>query len=436
MPMNMNSKVKEPTREEKLLEMAEKQFGLNNTILLEELLKNKKKQVQESMLEHGTTAENIAKGLGMDLDSADLGGQSLRNQQLNNTSVASQDSPQGQTNAPQQGNDTLKNLLMAIGGGLAAAGGNTDIAKALLELKSKQQQSSKGVYGFDKATGKVSLQGEIPAGSELREMQPNYDLSSLEPMQQTQAWGLARKIGGVRGAEKILPTIVKNMQQGVTPDKIEDSLRMASQSPEFQGPLRDAAQSISVDKTESQRNVTFDALDDYVQRGDTEGAKDYLKRMAITSGTADQQNQIMTKERTNEFLGEIRGDLETLEKNGINTSFLKGGVENLKARIGQVQDPEMRKVATKIAIAVMNYRRSMTGVQFGMIENEEYKRLFPSINKVGEFNTANLDALEETLGGDLKKFYSISMGKKNYDKLFGSSSLPPGYSSEEWEVVK
>ena len=295
---------------------------------------------------------------------------------------------------------------------------------------------TKGVYGFDPVSGKVTLQANVPKDSDVRNMTSQTGIETLPQEQQVAAYGLARKVAGVRGAEKILPSIVANLKSGISIDKIEDGLRMQSQSPEFTGPLRDAAQSIAVDKSESQRNVAFDALDDYTQKGDTEGAKEYLKRMALTSGTADQQNQIMQKERTTEFLGEIRSDLDTLEKNGVPTGFLKGSYENMLARVGQVKDPEMRKVATKIAIAVMNYRRSMTGVQFGMIENEEYKRLFPGINRTGDFNTANLNALEETLHGDLKKFYSLSMGRKNYEKLFDNKDNNDLSSMSDEELRK
>ena len=129
----------------------------------------------------------------------------------------------------------------------------------------------------------------------------------------------------------------------------------------------------------------------------------------------------MGKERTVDFLEEIENDLATLERNGFPTGFWSGSWENLIAKVGQVQNPEMRKVATKIAVAVMSYRRSMTGVQFGMLENKEYKRIFPNINKVGQFNIASISALKETFRGDLNKFYSLSMGKKNYDKLFGET---------------
>lgn len=402
------------------------------------LLKTTQYQLADAMINGNKSAQELAPLVGESINAIESIGYKSK--------PAS--SPFGFGGVQMEGNTAVEqkpgfaaSTLMALLGRPTDFAARSDISKIagvqkITGTEPSKKEDTKGVYGFDPVTGKVSLQANVPANADIRNMTSQTGIETLPQEQQVAAYGLARKIGGVRGAEKILPSIVNSLKAGTPIDHIEDSMRMQSQSPEFSGALRDAAQSISIGKSESQRNVTFDALDDYVQRGDTEGAKEYLKRMAISSGTADQQNQVMTKERTVEFLGEIRNDLGMLESNGISTGFLKGSYENMLARVGQVKDPEMRKVATKIALAVMNYRRSMTGVAFGMIENEEYKKLFPGINRVGEFNKANLDALEDVLGGDLKKFYSISMGRKNYQSLFENQSGEDLSSLSDEELKK
>ena len=145
--------------------------------------------------------------------------------------------------------------------------------------------------------------------------------------------------------------------------------------------------------------------------------------MALVNAPIDQKQSTMGKERTIGLLDEIQDDLNTLEMNGTPTGFLSGNYENLLARVGQVKNPEMRRVATKVAVAVINYRRAMTGVQFGQIENREYKILFPNINKVGNFNTSAIQGLKDVFNGDIDTFYKQSMGSKNYDKLFGARNI-------------
>lgn len=244
------------------------------------------------------------------------------------------------------------------------------------------------------------------------------DMSSLSPEQQIQAYDLARRVAGVRGAVKLLPSIVSSFAEGKTIDQIEDELRFSQQSNEFSNEFRNASQQMTIGKPKSEKQASFDELDDLLQKGDTEGAKEYLKEMARVNVPAEMQTRIRGKERTMELLGEIEGDLATLEKAGIKTGFTSGSIENWVAKVGQVASPELRQIATKIATAVINYRRDMTGVQFGEKESREYKILFPSIDKVGNFNTSALKALKDVFKGDLKRFYTQKMGSSNYNKIF------------------
>ena len=136
-----------------------------------------------------------------------------------------------------------------------------------------------------------------------------------------------------------------------------------------------------------------------------------------------------------DFLDEIQSGLDAMDANGIDTGFFSGNLENLLARAGQVKSPEMREIAIKMATATIMYRRSMTGVQFGEKEAKEYKKIFPDINKVAEFNKASTSALRSTFGGDLDKFYSLSMGEKNYNKLFKSDETADA-SGDDSAILK
>ena len=378
--------------------------------LMEKSVKTMEKQVGDvtaQKLQQGENPENILKQL-----------------------VDTVESKETNPTKPQTDNkEVLRSLLMALGGGLAAAGGNKEFAGQLLSFISKQQeeqQKSKitpqtqmdtlletqkllDQQGLNTADINITATG-VPTIS----IKSDVGLSELSSDQQVAAYDLARRIGGVRGAQKALPGIIKSFKEGKTADMIEDDLRYMQQSPEFSNSIRDAAQQLMVGEGKDVTNRTFDYLDDLVVKGDKEGVKSYLKRMSVVNAPVDQRNLIMGKERTIEFLDEIKTDLATLQSKGIDTGFVKGNYENLIARAGQVESPEMRKVATKIAVAIMQFRRSMTGVQFGMLENREYKVIFPNINKVEKFNLSTLEALDEAFKGDLERFYSLSI--REYDE--------------------
>jgi hypothetical protein len=235
--------------------------------------------------------------------------------------------------------------------------------------------------------------------------------------QQINARTLARKLYGVKGAEFGLPAIYEGMRSGKSIDQIEDDVRYASQSKEFVGPVREAAQSILINTSADKAQTSMDYIDDMVQKGNVEGAKQQLKRLARAQSGVDDQRTIQGKERTVKLMDEIQDDLNKLESAGVNTNIFTGTAEQVAAKVGTVKNPELRKVATKISAAVQNYRRSMTGVQFGMPENKEYQLMFPQIGRTANFNTANINALREVMQGDLDNFLLPDHGRGKLSKV-------------------
>jgi hypothetical protein len=305
------------------------------------------------------------------------------------------------------------------------------------------KQGTKGVYGFDPVKGKLTQISEVPANADIRNLTSQTGIDALPTDLQLPAYALARKMGG-RNAEKILPSIISGLLEGKSPDQLEDEIRFSQQSIGVSGEWRNAAQSILGTKTtESQRNVVLDTLDDYRQNGDDKGAKEYLKNIARESAPVDMQNRIMGKERTIDFLDEIQNDLNTLEKSGVGTGFLRGNINGLLNRIGKSVSPEFQGVATKIAVAVINYRNAMSGVAFGEKESKDYRRMFPAqTDNLGEISTPKIKALRESFKGDTEKFYQQRMGEGNYKKLFANVSNDAeilqgmGFNPDEYEIVR
>lgn len=456
MPIGLNQEKKD--NKQILLDLIEKQFGLSNAVIMEKALKTQDKQIEQAMLEGGASLEQIGQSRGVDVSLLD---RLMQNQ--GSIKAVGEGQPQVQTQQPQaqpqqaqpqtqqKGGGVMATALPALGKLMTMMGeaylgqpiGSTALRQSETQLnlaRAGQQQQltpegqlatllkTQGLMKEQGIKGKVDVGATgVPSISVAEET----GLSALEPDQQVAAYALAREIGGVRGAVKVLPSVIENLQAGKSIEQTRDELRYMEQSKEFSKDYRSAAQQLMAGESRTMANNTFDYLDDLVEQGDTEGAKSFLKRMAIKQASTDQANLMTGKERTVEFLEEIENDLSALEKSGMPTGFFSGNLENIVAKVGQVKNPEMRKVATKIATAIMQYRRSMTGVQFGMLENKEYKTLFPNINKVGAFNTATIGALKETFRGDLDKFYSLSMGDKNYKKLFGEGQEDLSQMSDE-----
>ena len=236
---------------------------------------------------------------------------------------------------------------------------------------------------------------------------------------QIRATKLARKLAGVRGIKAILPSIYQKIREGFSIDQIEDDVRFSGQSSALTGPIRSAAQSVLISSSDTEKEGALDFIDDQISNGNTGRAKELVKKLARDKAGTEQSKAIAGKERTVEFIDEIREDLEVLQANGINTNIFTGTLEDINKKIGRVNNPELRKVATKISVAIQNYRRSLSGVAFSVPEAKEYKDIFPGIGRTQNFNLANLQALTEVIDGDLSNFYSLSMGSQNYKDLFG-----------------
>jgi hypothetical protein len=232
------------------------------------------------------------------------------------------------------------------------------------------------------------------------------------------AGALAVQIFGRRRAKDWIDTIVELRKEGKTFDDIGDMLRFSQQSEEFSGPVRGASEMLSLAVPSGQSELLKDMIDDVVSSGDQEAVKNTLKDVAIRTAPSTDKTRIIGQERTLSFLDEIEADLQALEDAGIDTNIFSGGVEDVNRKIGTVNEPRLRELATKIQIAIMNYRKAMSGAAFNALESQEYKDVFPSIGRTKNFNMANIRALRSTFGGDLDNFYRLSMGRNNYDQLF------------------
>lgn len=387
---------KPPDHRQLLIDLVAQAHGPQAAIVTESALKNQDQQIKDAMLNHNKTTTDILGSQGIDLNK--LGGLNQNPKFLEPKGITTSASitPEGDIQQSGMfGSVSTDYLLKRL---LKASEINRNMASTNYMKNGGSNQKVEGI-------------------------------ENLTPEQQLQVWDMSKKYGGVRGATRVAPSIIAQMNAGVPIDQIEDKLRYSQQSSSISDEWRGAAQSILSKSSPSQTNKQMDALDDYVQRGDTEGGKNYLKRISLEQAPVEQKQMIMGKERTVDLLDNIGKDLNTLKKNGEDTGFVSGNLEDIYSRVGKVKNPEMRKIATKIASALITYRRSMTGAAFSQLESDEYKKIFPSINKAGDFNDVNIKALKEVFSGDTNKFYEQSMGPSNYNKLFNSNVTSTSSSS-------
>ena len=248
----------------------------------------------------------------------------------------------------------------------------------------------------------------------------------LTSMDQILATNLVVKMYGRRAISKpeLLNPVMQLMAEGKTPDEIEDIVRYSSESVLFQGVIRDAAESVGTDLSFAKRENLMNTIDRSLEEDDMDRVKEILKKSAIDSYDVATSNIIRGTDRTLLFLDEIEQDLKDYEKAGGNTNIFSGTWEKVHAKAGTVASPELRKIATKIAISIQRYRRAMTGAQFSIPEAAEYTKMFPGIDKTSSFNTATLGGLREVMRGDVEFYLGERMGYGAYSEIYGAPTTP------------
>ena len=272
--------------------------------------------------------------------------------------------------------------------------------------------------------GQLAAAGRKPIAGFSADVGAGTDYPNFERSDVISAKKFIKDEFGTRYLSQNPDTLVEfldEMELGKTLDDIGDDFRarqvsVATQNAEM---YRQSFENVASIITGKDNKKTFiDAADRRFQKGDITGTKEFIKLNARNSGGVDQRNKIVGAEFTMDFLNDIEEDLREYEAAGGKIGIFSGTKEEIAKRVGVVLDPERRKIATKIAAAIQNYRRSMSGVAFSVPESEEYKAMFPDIQSNLDLNLANLSALNEVMALQLENFYSLTIGKTPYEAIF------------------
>jgi predicted 3-demethylubiquinone-9 3-methyltransferase (glyoxalase superfamily) len=247
------------------------------------------------------------------------------------------------------------------------------------------------------------------------------DINNLSPLEQLQARNISTKIFGKIGGAKSenISLIAGLVADGMDVNQIEDSLRSSTYSNEYVGAFRDASENIQIGMSENQATVFSNNLDRQLEAGNYDKALETLKVAALASFPSAEASQIRGKDRTVEFLLEIKDDLKNFKDLGGNTNIFNGNAEKIAGKVGEVIDPTLRNLATKIQTAIISYRRAMSGVAFSVPESKEYKALFPNIDKNFKYNEQTVNALVDSFVGELDYSFGSVMGNGTYRELYG-----------------
>ena len=180
-----------------------------------------------------------------------------------------------------------------------------------------------------------------------------------------------------------------------------------------------AAEQLALDLAGEKKGPQFIAdVRKLVENGDFSRARKRLKKVALDTVDTTTAQQIRGRETAIRALNNIQTELEAYRTKYKDMNILYGTAEQIKNKIGKVKNADQKRIATKIAAALADYRKAISGAAFTETEKADYEAMFPSIMNEEKLNTANIQGMTETFSQANETFYRQQLGNENYDLIF------------------
>lgn len=180
-----------------------------------------------------------------------------------------------------------------------------------------------------------------------------------------------------------------------------------------------AAEQLALDLAGEKKGPQFIAdVRKLVENGDFSRAQDRLKKVALDTVDTTTAQQIRGRDTAIRALNNISVELEAYRTKYKDMNILSGTAEQIKNKIGKVKNADQKRIATKIAAALADYRKAISGAAFTESEKADYESMFPSIMNEEKLNTANIQGMTETFSQANESFYRQQLGNENYDLIF------------------
>ena len=178
----------------------------------------------------------------------------------------------------------------------------------------------------------------------------------------------------------------------------------------------------------SATNTFNETLKKYVNNGDYTRAFEYITTQAKQATDTDTRSALNSAESAISALVSIRDWLDAYKAAWWDTNIFAGTAEQVANKIWQTTDPELKKLATQINVAIQNYRKAISGAAFSEAEAAEYAAIFPSTKNSKELNDALIDWALQTMLQNLNSSYSQVLGNETYVDLLKA------YEDSTWDI--
>ena len=178
----------------------------------------------------------------------------------------------------------------------------------------------------------------------------------------------------------------------------------------------------------SATNTFNEQLQKYIDDWNYTSAFEYITTQARNKADSDTRQAINSAESAMSALVSIQQWLDAFYKAWGDTNIFAGTAEQVANKIWKTTDPELKKLATQINVAIQKYRQAISWAAFSEQEAAEYASIFPSTKNSKELNTALIDWTLQTMLQNLNSSYAQILGTSTYTDLLQA------YQDSTWNI--
>lgn len=198
-------------------------------------------------------------------------------------------------------------------------------------------------------------------------------------------------------------------------------LNSSQPTPNMQPDMSDALNRATMTLPSNQRAQVVSTVNQQVNRGNLNGAKDTIRQAALEGEDVATRNQVRGRREVVQALTSIEGLLKDLP-----TNLVSGTVEDVARRLGTSTDQRYVRVGQRLNTLLQSYRRSITGAAFSQAETSEYNTIFPAYTNTPPVNTTLINALREAFSDNDRIYWDYKLGPGWADTSYGNAPASRG----------
>jgi len=134
------------------------------------------------------------------------------------------------------------------------------------------------------------------------------------------------------------------------------------------------------------------------------------------------QNALEDSEASLYQLKQLDANMTAYYNAGGNTGIFKGTYEQTLNSLGEVKDPKLVELASRIATNLQEYRNAISGTAYGIKEGAEIASVFPSIKNGKVLNDTLVKARTDGLQAKIDGYYRSTIGDTGLSLIKGATT--------------